>query len=112
IGVVGLLAILYFMLFKPTLGLGSTGAPTAPGGGGVTIAAHQLAFDQKTVNAPAGKAFDLTFDNQAPGIPHNVSIYADSTAATTLFKGDLVTGPKSIVYHVPPLPAGSYFFRC
>jgi len=110
IGLVGLLAILYFMLFKPSFGF-SAAAPPAPKGA-VQITAHNLAFDQRTVNAPAGKPFTLTFDNEAPGVPHNVSIYTNASATTALFKGALVTGPKTIDYHVGGLQPGSYFFRC
>jgi plastocyanin len=29
-----------------------------------------------------------------------------------LFTGDLVSGPKKIVYQVPALEQGTYFFRC
>ena len=29
-----------------------------------------------------------------------------------MFKGEIVTGPKVIVYDVPALPAGSYTFVC
>jgi len=44
---------------------------------------------------PAGRPFDLTFDNKNAGVPHNVRI-ADSAAQTTiLFDGDVVTGPDT-----------------
>jgi plastocyanin len=109
IGVVGLAVILYFMLFKPTFGLSSTSV--APQGA-VQISAHNIAFATKSLAAPAGKAFTLAFDNADPGVPHNVSIYTDSSAAQALFKGTVVTGPKTIDYQVKALPAGSYFFRC
>ena len=29
-----------------------------------------------------------------------------------MFQGEIVTGPKAIVYDVPALPAGSYTFVC
>jgi plastocyanin len=113
IGVVGLLAILYFMLFKPTLGLGSTSTPP-PVAGGTTaqISAQNLKFDTSTLQASAGKAFTIAFDNADPGVPHNVSLYTDSSATTVVFKGALVTGPKTIDYQVKALPAGQFFFRC
>ena len=110
IGGIGLAVILYLMLFKPTFGFSST--PSAAPAGTVQIIARQLSFDEKTVNAPAGKAFDLQFDNQAAGVPHNVSVYTDSSAKTALFTGQIVTGPKTVTYHVKALDPGSYFFRC
>jgi plastocyanin len=110
IGAVALAVILYLMLFKPTFGFSNTPAAAPPGA--VVITAHQLAFDQKTVNAATGKAFDIQFDNQATGIPHNVSVYTDSSAKTALFTGPIVTGPKTVTYHVKALDPGSYFFRC
>ena len=47
-----------------------------------------------------------------PGVPHNVSIYTDPTAAQALFTGELLTGPGKITYTVDALEAGTYFFRC
>jgi plastocyanin len=111
IGVVGLGAILYFMVQKPTFGLGSASAPpSAPGA--VSVVAKGIAFDTSSLSAPAGKGFTISFDNQDAGVPHNVAIYTTSAATTTLFRGTIVTGPKTITYHVPALQPGSYFFRC
>ena len=94
-------------------------ATPSPGGGGGTpagselsISAENAAFDTDAVSAPAGAPFRLNFDNMDPGIPHNVAIYTDASATTALFTGKIVTGPKTIVYKVPALDAGTYFFRC
>lgn len=118
-GLVGLVAILYFMVFKPTLGFGGlpTAAPapsasTSTSGGGVALTARSIAFSSATLRAPAGASFTLTFDNEDRGVPHNASIYITSAARTALFHGAIVTGPKTVVYHVPALQPGSYFFRC
>jgi plastocyanin len=62
--------------------------------------------------ATAGKPFEITFDNQDAGIPHNVAIYTDSSAATALFTGDVVTGVITTTYKVDALDTGEYFFRC
>ena len=74
--------------------------------------ADALSFGSTTLQAPADTPFTIAFDNQAPGVPHNVSIYRDSTAAESLYHGKLITGPSKIDYHVSALPAGTYFFRC
>jgi plastocyanin len=116
IGTLGLVALLYLMLFKPTFA-SSTPTPVAvPSGSGASTVVHQTAgeitFGSATMQAPAGTPFQIVFDNQAPGVQHNISIYKDSSAADALFRGELVGGPKTITYHVGSLPAGSYFFRC
>ena len=111
IGVLGLLAILYMMLFKPTLGFSTTSAPPVSGNQ-VAIVAQELSFDTETLQAAADVSFQIVLDNQAPGVPHNVSIYRDSSAGEALLTGEVVTGPARITYDVPALAAGSYFFRC
>jgi plastocyanin len=94
-------------------------APTSPvvipAGGGATgstvqISAQNIAFDTDLLKAPADQAFVLEFDNNDPGIPHNVEI--KDAAGMSLFKGQIITGPAKISYQVPALPAGSYMFQC
>jgi plastocyanin len=116
VGIAAIALILYFMIFKPSFGFGDEGtpAPTPTGGNGaLTIGAEPtLAFTTDVLNVPAGEAFQLIFDNQEPGVPHNVSIYTDQSATESLFQGDVVTGPGSVSYQVPALDPGEYFFRC
>jgi plastocyanin len=119
VGVLGLLAILYLMLFKPTFATSSLGTPipVASGSGSgagsaLRETAGALSFGTTTLRAPAGTPFTIVFDNQAPGVVHNVAVYRDASATKALFTGELITGPKIVTYHVSALPAGSYFFRC
>ncbi|HXY71790.1 MAG TPA: cupredoxin domain-containing protein [Actinomycetota bacterium] len=120
VGVLGLVALLYLMLFKPTLSSATAPTPTpvatgssAPGGvPAVHETAGQVTFGSTTLQAPANTPFDIVFDNQAPGVAHNVAIYTNSSASTVLFRGALVTGVKTVTYHVPALKPGTYFFRC
>jgi plastocyanin len=51
----------------------------------------------------------MAFDNQDTA-PHDVVI--KDAGGTAVFTGELVTGPKVVVYDVPALPAGSYTFSC
>ncbi len=90
----------------------SAGASAAPGlpAADVSIGAEGIAYDASTLTVPAGKPFTLAFDNRDSGIPHNVAIHDGSGAE--LFKGEIITGPKVIVYQVPALPAGTYTFVC
>jgi plastocyanin len=79
--------------------------PNAP-----AIVAKDLKFVTTDVKVPAGKAFQLRFDNQ-DGAPHNVAIYTDSSASRAKFQGDIFAGGTR-VYSVPALAAGTYYFRC
>jgi plastocyanin len=109
IGFAGLLAILYLMMFQPSLGVHQGGA-AAEVKADVTVSANNVKFDASTLTAPAGRPFTIRFVNQE-AVPHNVSIYTDRSRSDQLFKGSDVT-KKTIVYRVPALPAGSYFFVC
>lgn len=76
------------------------------------LAAKGVAFDTKTLVVPAGRPFDLVFNNNDAGVPHNVQIDDSSARTTTLFDGDVVTGVTSVTYHVPALQPGTYYFLC
>ena len=83
-------------------------APEVPAAD-VTIIAANIDFTTKDVTAPADAPFTIAFDNQDT-VPHDVVIKDDSGG--TVFQGEIVTGPKAIVYDVPALPAGGYTFVC
>ena len=89
-------------------------ASVAPVAGPTTtsISASAVTFNLTAMNLPAGKASTLTFDNQDPGVPHNVAIYSDANKTTTLFTGETVTGPASVDYQIPALEPGTYYFQC
>lgn len=91
----------------------SPGGPGTPGAGAgaVVVVAKDLSFTTPQITVPAGKAFDLTFDNQ-DGAPHNVAIYTDSSASTKVSIGEIFGGPGQRSQSVPALTAGRYFFRC
>jgi plastocyanin len=82
------------------------------GGGPVAVAAQNLAFDTDTINLPADAPSTIAFDNRDPGVPHNISIYSDANLGAVLFQGELVTGPATAEYAIPPEPAGEYYFQC
>ncbi|MFN2545092.1 MAG: cytochrome c oxidase subunit II [Actinomycetota bacterium] len=88
------------------------GPQCSPSGSTVDLEAKGIHFDTDCLAAPAKQPFTIDFDNQDSGVPHNVAIYTDDSAAKALFTGDIVTGVKKVPYQVDPLPAGSYFFRC
>jgi plastocyanin len=87
---------------------GETDQPTT---GDVTVTAADMAFDPGTVTVTAaGESFTIAFTN-SDGMPHNIAIYADDSKAEKLFEGEMVTD-GSIVYTIPALDAGTYFFDC
>jgi plastocyanin len=55
----------------------------------------------------------VNFDNQDTGIPHNFAVYDSAIAKETIFEGDIIRGPKKIIYRFDaPQQPGIYFFRC
>jgi plastocyanin len=89
---------------------GASGAPAAsPGANVIDQGAKDLAFTTDKLSAPAGSPFTIRFDNQ-DALPHDIVI-KDASGAE-VFKGDLVTGPKTVDYAVPALAAGTYTFTC
>src|SRR6266545_1753520 len=84
----------------------------APGGGAkVTVAAQGLQFDTDRIELPAAPSI-IHFENDDPGIQHNIAIFTDSSLGTNLFRGEIVTGPAAIDYRIPPLEPGTYYFHC
>jgi len=77
----------------------------------VAVAAKNIAFDKTELQIPAGKPFDLKFNNEDP-VPHNVAILKGQGSAESLFRKPIVQGPKSIDWKVSPIPAGEYYFQC
>ena len=93
----------------------STPASPGPSGSGATgdtvrLAAQNVAFDTDALQAPAGQAFAIEFDNRDAGIPHNVAIHDPANQA--LFTGEIFNGPGARTYQVPALTAGAYTFVC
>ncbi len=113
IGFVGLGAILYLMMLKPSFGQSVAPPVVIPSGSSaIAITAVNSTFDKTAITAPGSKPFTIVFDNEDPGVPHNVAIYTDSSATTPKFVGDTFDGKATETYHVPALPPGTYFFRC
>ncbi|HEX8938724.1 MAG TPA: cytochrome c oxidase subunit II [Candidatus Limnocylindrales bacterium] len=94
-------------------GAAAGSAPPSAGSGqaaSLSLSASNIAFGSASLTAPANTAFSLTFDNQDQGIPHNVDI--KDASGTSVFRGDVVTGPARTSYSVPALKPGSYTFVC
>lgn len=78
--------------------------------------ASTIGYGETQVTATANTPFTIHFDNQDPGIPHNVVIYKGTdTSATPVFTPGatvFVTGPDNDDYYIPALEPGTYTFVC
>jgi plastocyanin len=75
-----------------------------------TVIASDMKFDQESITIRGGSAWRLQLVNE-DAAPHNVAIYADESAGKSLFVGELISS-ATVVYQVPALEPGTYFFRC
>jgi plastocyanin len=98
---------------------GSNGAPAPPPAAGATIidiTAKNLAFDKRSVSAPANTAVTVRFNNQDGGIAHNVAFYKSKTSVTQPLasgsKPDLVTGPQTAQFSFTTPGPGTYYYQC
>ena len=94
----------------------ATPAPAASGGAPtgtvLQLAAHNVQYDQTSLQATAGQAFTIKFTNNDAGVPHNVSIHQGSPTGPEVFRGEIFPGVDVRSYAVPALPAGTYAFVC
>jgi LPXTG-motif cell wall-anchored protein len=86
-------------------------APCSPSGTSLALTAENHAFDKDCLAVRAGEAFTIRFENR-DNDRHNVAVLPSHTSTETLFQGDIVAGPKSTVYAVPNMKAGTYHFHC
>ena len=96
----------------------ATPAPAPSGSGGpaagpaITLTANGVQYVEKTLTAPAGKPFQIDFDNQDADVPHNVTIHKDSPTGEQVFAGTIFSGVAKKTYDVPALAAGTYSYVC
>ena len=86
-------------------------APCAPSGTSLALTAENHKFDKDCLAVTAGESFTIRFDNRDSD-RHNVAVLPSHMSTETLFAGDIVPGPKSTVYAVPNMKAGTYHFHC
>ncbi len=89
------------------------GNTTGNTSGAIELTAQNIAFDKSTITVKAGQQVTINFHNQDGGIPHNFAVYTDSSASTSIFKGNIITGVADTTYtFTAPSTPGTYFFRC
>ena len=97
------------------VGVGGSGvaraADCSPSGTSLALTAENHAFDKDCLAVRAGEAFTIRLDNRDSD-RHNLAILPSHTSTETFFQGDILPGPKSAVYAVPNLKAGTYHFHC
>jgi plastocyanin len=105
---------------RPTASAGESESPSgsagASGGTGLTIiapvGASTAGFDTNRLEAEAGVAFTITFDNQDTGVPHNFVLKKPDGSNVDIGDTKIITGPASVTHNVPALDAGKYPFLC
>lgn len=84
-----------------------------PGAGPlIRIVAEDFAFDIAQFSVPAETPFQIEFDHRDVNIPHNVAIYDSGPDGPPLFRGEIFSGPKVVIYDVPGLTRGVHHFTC
>ena len=77
------------------------------------VGAAGTGFDQTCIVAPAGQKLSLTFDNQDPGVPHNVDFLTKSGGDELFQSGLPAPGPETQTNPgVAPQKEGTYYFQC
>jgi plastocyanin len=80
--------------------------------GVITLSAADTKFSAPCLVATAGQAFTIHFTND-DSMPHNVAVFTDSTKATKIMGGEIIsTKGDSMDYAVPAQAAGQYYFDC
>jgi plastocyanin len=75
----------------------------------VDLIAQGMAFNTSTITVPAG----ANVDNQDAGVRHNFAVYDSAAMQKVIFRGELIAGPKKIVYTFDaPKEPGTYRFQC
>ncbi len=80
----------------------------SPTGSALKVTADHISYDVHELTAAAGQPFSIEFTNKE-AVSHNVAIYQGEKP---FFNGSFITGPGTVSYVVPALPAGTYTFIC
>jgi plastocyanin len=95
----------------------ATPTSVTPVGPQLEISADSLtSFDTDELEAPAGEAVTVTFDNRDTGIQHNWALYASEDDADDPDKAIAATeiepAPDVQSVVVPAVDPGEYYFQC
>ncbi len=85
-----------------------TPLPTPPPGA-VILDARDRQFSTATINGVANTPTIVYFTNYDE-LNHGLVIYRNASLDLELFRGDVFSGPGTIVYEIPALAADEYYF--
>lgn len=85
-----------------------------PGPVTVSITAKDNAFNTTTITVNSGQPVTIIFRNEDAGTAHNIAFYDTPLLGYTIYKGDFVIGPGTVVYNftAPDDPGGIHYFQC
>lgn len=75
------------------------------------IVARDIEFTSSLLRFEGAGETKLKFTN-LDGDGHNVAIYTDASREELIFRGALITGPRTVEYEFQLPPPGKYFFVC
>ncbi|HLX35519.1 MAG TPA: cupredoxin domain-containing protein [Candidatus Limnocylindrales bacterium] len=76
-----------------------------------TVVAQNIAYDVKTLTAPANQTFGIDFKQEDSGVGgHNIQI--KDANGNVVFDGTVLTDPGETTYVVSGLAPGTYTFQC
>jgi plastocyanin len=79
----------------------------------IDLLAKDFAFNTSTITVPVGANVTVNFDNQDASVGHNFAVYDSASMKKTIFKGEIISGPKKIIYTFnAPQEPGTYHFQC
>ena len=79
----------------------------------IGLLAKDFSFNMSTITVAAGANVTVNFENQDPSIGHNFAVYDSASMKKTIFKGEIIVGPKKISYSFDaPQEPGTYHFQC
>lgn len=74
------------------------------------ISAADSLFDKDCLAAPAGRPFNVAFNN-TDGFGHSFAVY-EKAGGNQLFRGEIFNGPRTLSNEIGALEAGTYHFQC
>lgn len=77
----------------------------------IGLVAENVAFDKDRIEAPAGAAIAIEFDNRDM-VEHNFALYRDEQMRSPIFQGTLIGRGSTTYTFTAPSQPGSYYFFC
>jgi plastocyanin len=95
------------LAFRPAVEIAATQTSIVAGPGAAT-----KGYQTTSISVPAGHPVDITFQNQDPGVPHNVDVTTDKAGSQSLGAAPIETGPATSHVNIRALTPGTYYFHC